>query len=164
MPSTRSPAHRRSPCMPNPHGLRCALQARCNSRLVSRGDVPVGPVGPGAPPSPPPSPTVRSAARPAIFFLVSKPSNSCNQFFFRSRNKHQNRSGFARPYLAPALRCGKERPSDCRGAVQQLPAESWEAIRSVKASHGRNTWLTLFPTAGERGLRGTRAGQWTPPV
>ena len=53
--------------MPNPHGLRCAVQARCNSCLVSRGDVPVGPVGPGAPPSPPPSPTVRTAARPAIF-------------------------------------------------------------------------------------------------
>ena len=100
----------------------------------------------------------------SYFFLVSKPSNSCNQIFFRSRNKHQNRSGIARPYLAPAVRCGKERPSDCRGAVQQLPAESWEAMRSVKASHRRNTWLTLFPTAGERRLRGTRAGQWTPPV
>ena len=38
--------------MPDPHGLRCAVQAGCNSCLVSRGDAPVGPVGPDAPPSP----------------------------------------------------------------------------------------------------------------
>ena len=54
----------------DPHGLPCAVQARCNSCLVSRGDAPVGPAGPDAPalalgaPSPP---TGRSAARPAFF-------------------------------------------------------------------------------------------------
>ena len=55
--------------MPDPHGLRCAVQARCNSCLVSRGDAPVGPVGPDAPPSPsaPSSPTGGSAALPAFF-------------------------------------------------------------------------------------------------
>ena len=29
----------------DPHGLRCAVQARCNSCLVSRGDAPVAPAG-----------------------------------------------------------------------------------------------------------------------
>ena len=50
--------------MPDPHGLRCAVQAGCNSCLLSRGDAPVGPVGPDAPPSPsaPSSPTGGSAA------------------------------------------------------------------------------------------------------
>ena len=50
--------------MPDPHGLRCAVQAGCNSCMVSRGDAPVGPVGPDAPPSPsaPSSPTGGSAA------------------------------------------------------------------------------------------------------
>ena len=50
--------------MPDPHGLRCAVQAGCNSCLVCRGDAPVGPVGPDAPPSPsaPSSPTGGSAA------------------------------------------------------------------------------------------------------
>ena len=69
--------------MPDPHGLRCAVQARCNSCLVNRGDVPVGPVGPDAPPSPsaPSSPTGGLGFAASFFFLVPKPSNSCNHFF-----------------------------------------------------------------------------------
>ena len=69
--------------MPDPHGLRCAVQAGCNSCLVSRGDAPVGPVGPDAPPSPsaPSSPTGGLGCAASFFFLVPKPSNSCNQIF-----------------------------------------------------------------------------------
>ena len=50
----------------------------------------------------PSTPTGRSAARPAFFSLQT--------IFFQSRNKHQNRSEFARSYyyLAPAVRCGEE--------------------------------------------------------
>ena len=119
----------------DPHGLPCAVQARCNSCLVSRGDAPVGPAGPDAPPSPLPRRLRPLCAqrRASCFFLVSKPRNSCNQIFFSTNEKHQNRSGSARSYLAPAVRCGKGRPSDCRGAVQQRPAELWEVMRSVKS-------------------------------
>ena len=74
--------------MPDPHGLRCAVQAGCNSCLVSRGDAPVGPVGPDAPPSPsaPSSPTGGLGCAASFFFLVPKPSNSCNQIF----KSHEN--------------------------------------------------------------------------
>ena len=53
----------------DPHGLRCAVQARCNSCLVSRGDAPVAPAGqmPRPRPCAPSTPTGRSAARPAFF-------------------------------------------------------------------------------------------------
>ena len=65
----------------------------------------------------------------SFFFLVPKPSNSCNHLFqSRKRTPDENRS-----YLAPAVRCRKERPSDRRGVVQQPPAESWEVMRSVKS-------------------------------
>ena len=115
----------------DPHGLRCAVQARCNSCLVSRGDAPVGPAGPDAPPSPLPRRLrpLGAQLRGQLFFLGFQTIKFLQSKFF----SHENRSGFARSYLAPAVRCGKERPSDCRGAVQQPPAESWEVMRSVKS-------------------------------
>ena len=119
----------------DPHGLPCAVQARCNSCLVSRGDAPVGPAGPDAPPSPLPRRLrpLGAQRRGQLFFLGFQTKKFLQSIFFQSRNKHQNRSGSARSYLAPAVRCGNGRPSDCRGAVQQLPAESWEVMRSVKS-------------------------------
>ena len=82
----------------------------------------------------PSTPTGRSAAR-QLFFLGFQTKKFLQSIFFQSgHEKHQNRSGSARSYLAPAVRCGKGWPSDCRGAVQQLPAESWEVMRSVRRS------------------------------
>ena len=67
----------------DPHGLRCAVQAGCNSCLVSRGDAPVGPAG--QMPRPRPCRTVYAhwalSCAASFFFWVSKPSNSCNQNF-----------------------------------------------------------------------------------
>ena len=67
----------------DPHGLRCAVQARCNSCLVSRGDAPVAPAG--QMPRPRPCRTVYAhwalSCAASFFFWVSKPSNSCNQNF-----------------------------------------------------------------------------------
>ena len=81
----------------------------------------------------PSTPTVRAAAR-QLFFLGFQTKKFLQSKCFQVTNeKHQNRSGSARSYLAPAVRCGKGRPSDCRGAVQQLPAELWEVMRSVKS-------------------------------
>ena len=120
----------------DPHGLPCAVQARCNSCLVSRGDAPVGPAGPDAPPSPLPRRLrpLGAQRRASCFFWFPNQEIPAIKIFQVTNEKHQNRSGSARSYLAPAVRCGKERPSDCRGAVQQLPAESWEVMRSVRRS------------------------------
>ena len=41
-------------------------------------------------------------------------------------------------------------PSDRRGIVQQLHAESLEIIRSVNALHRRNMWLAFFDLRGKR--------------
>ena len=91
--------------MPDPHGLRCAVQAGCNSCMVSRGDAPVGPVGPDAPPSPsaPSSPTGGSAALPAFFSWF--PNHQIPAIkFLKSRKR---KPGFARSYLAPASDLGR---------------------------------------------------------
>ena len=91
----------------DPHGLRCAVQARCNSCLVSRGDAPVAPAG--QMPRPRPCRTVYAhwalSCAASFFFLVPKTSDSCNQNF--RVTKHENRSGFARSYLAPASDLGR---------------------------------------------------------
>ena len=98
--------------------------------LGEQGRRPVGPVGPDAPPSPsaPSSPTGGSAALPAFFSWF--PNHQIPAIIFFS---HENVHRFVRSYLAPAVRCRKERPSDRRGVVQQPPAGSWEVMRSVKS-------------------------------
>ena len=90
----------------DPHGLRCAVQARCNSCLVSRGDAPVGPAGPDAPPSPLPHrlrPLGAQRRGQSFFFLGSQTIKFLQSKFF----SHENRSGFARSYLAPASDLGR---------------------------------------------------------
>ena len=138
----------------DPHGLPCAVQARCNSCLVSRGDVSVGPDGPDAPTSPLPHSLrpLGAQRRGQLFFLGFQTKKFLQSNFFQSgHEKHQNRSGSARSYLAPAVICGKGRPSDCRGAVQQLPAESWEVMRSVRRSITSTKHMAhLVSNAGER--------------
>ena len=152
----------------DPHGLPCAVQARCNSCLVSRGDAPVGPAGPDAPPSPLPCRLRPLCAqrRASCFFLVSKPRNSCNQNVLRSRTKN-TKTGPDPLVLTSRPPSYAERGGHPIVVVQcnsSLLSRGRSCGQYVEASHRRNTWLTLFPTAGERRLRGTRAGQWTPPV
>ena len=143
-PGSRERRARRAPvrrCVDAPHARIHARSARAAVRGPggvqfvhgAQGRRSSGPCGPDAPPSPLPHRLRPLGAQLAasFFFWVSKPSNSCNQNF--SVTKHENRFGFARSYLAPAVICGKERPSSCRGAVQQPPAESWEVMRSVKS-------------------------------
>ena len=91
--------------MPDPHGLRCAVQAGCNSCLLSRGDAPVGPAGPDAPPSPLPRRLRPLGAQHAasFFFLAFQTIKFLQSIFF----SHENRSGFARSYLAPASDLGR---------------------------------------------------------
>ena len=101
----------------------------------------------------------------SYFFLVSKPSNSCNQLFFRSRNK--TKTGPDSLVLTSRPPSDAERRGHPIVVVQcnsSLLSRGRSCGQYVEASHRRNTWLTLFRTAGERRLRGTRAGQWTPPV
>jgi len=125
-----------------------------------------GPVGSDAPPSPLPRRLrpLGAQLRGQLFFLGYQTIKFLQSFFFSHETKHENRSGFARSYLAPPSRCGKERPSDRRGVVQQPPAESWEVMRSVEASHRRNTSLTLLVSNRIRGTTRPRTGQWRPPL
>ena len=70
-----------------------------------------GPVGQDAPPSPLPRQLrpLGAQLRGQLFFLGFQTIKFLQSKIFQSRNKHQNRSGFARSYyLAPAVRCGEE--------------------------------------------------------
>ena len=154
--------------MPDPHGLRCAVQARCNSCLVSRGDAPVGPALWDQMPCPRPCRAVYAhwalSCAASSFFWVTKPSNSCNHFFsVTKRNTKTGPDSLALTCRPPPDAERRGHPI-CHGAVQQPPAESWEVMRSVEASHRRNTSLTLLVSNRIRGTTRPRTGQWRPPL
>ena len=93
--------------MPDPHGLRCAVQARCNSCLVSRGDAPA--CGTRCP--------ALAQAAPS-FFLVTKPRNSLVKKKLLSRHEKQIIITPDINLTSPlAGRGGRVKPSVRRGVV-----------------------------------------------